>query len=80
MNSKQRRKTIRYIKINYPYTVTIVASLNMNSNDWEDKIEDMTYWCKKHYRTGWVREWVWGAIYFHFSKGKIATHFTLRWS
>jgi hypothetical protein len=52
----------------------------MNFNDWDDKVDDMTLWCEKHYRTGWVREWFWGEVEFHFSDSKIATHFTLVWT
>jgi len=80
MNSKQRRKIIRHVKINYPYIVSIDAPPNMDADDWEDQIEDMTQWCEKYYRNGWIREWFWNAVDFHFSDGKIATHFTLRWS
>jgi len=80
MNSKQRRKITRYIKNNYLYTVSIEAPPCMNFNDWDDKVENMTLWCEKHYRTGWVREWFWGEVDFHFNDAKIATHFTLVWS
>lgn len=80
MNSRQRRKTTRYIKNNYPYIVSIEAPPQMLTDDWENKVDDMTHWCEKHYRTGWVREWFWGEIDFHFSDAKIATHFTLVWS
>ena len=80
MNSKQRRKTTRYIKNNYRYIVSIEAPPNMNFNDWDDKVDDMTLWCEKHYHRGWIREWSWGEVDFHFSEGKTATHFTLRWS
>ena len=80
MNSKQRRKTKRYIKKNYTYIVSFEVPAYMNFNVWDDQIEDMTQWCKKHYRTGWMREWFWDNANFHFSDSKIATHFTLRWS
>jgi hypothetical protein len=80
VNSKQRRKTTRYIKNNYPYIVSIEAPLYMNFNDWDDKVDDMTQWCEKHYSTGWMRKWFWGEVDFHFSDGKIATHFTLKWT
>jgi hypothetical protein len=52
----------------------------MNFNDWDDKVDDMTQWCEKHYSTGWMRKWFWGEIDFHFSDAKTATHFTLVWS
>ena len=80
MNSKQRRKIIRDLKLNYPYTVGIEAPLNMGAADWEDQIEVMTNWCKKYYRNGWKYDWSWGDAEFYFSDSKIATHFTLRWS
>ena len=80
MNSNQRRKVKRYLQINYPYKVIIECPHFMTSINWEDKLEDMTDWCKKHAGKGCKYEWSWGDAEFHFSEGKTATHFTLRWS
>lgn len=79
MNSKQRRKIKRDIKINYQHSVELVRPRDMDWIDWVLRVEQINNWCKTQGSRGWMQDHKWIGSTFHFADLSDATFFTLKW-
>jgi len=80
MNSKQRRKIKRDIKINYQHSVQLVRPRTMDWGDWGFHVGQITNWCKTQVnRECWMQDHKWIGTTFYFADASDAAFFTLKW-
>ena len=80
MNSKQRRKDLRYWKLNFPHSTAVGIRMGERYFEFDRRLLEMQKWCVRNARDQWKSQTDFARAEFYFTRAHDATLFALKWS